>query len=180
MRTLLAFLFLLAAAFAQGGEFPLRSGEKINISIGGVWGTEVAQIKGVYTIGDNGTINLLHIGEVRASGLTPSKLQRAIEQAYVAAEIYVRPNVLVSVDDAVCLRPVYVTGVQKPGVVPFRQGMTLSQAVQFAGGPTAFTSMRHVRLIRLNKTTDHNLATGMGNPDIDVVLQPDDQIHLID
>lgn len=181
MRTLLASLLILAAPalFAQSGELPLRPGDKITISIGAIPDNEVMQIKGVYTIGDNGTVNLLHIGEVRASGLKPSILQRTIEQTYIAREIYTRPNVLVSIDGGdATTRQIYVTGVQKPGPVPFRQGMTMSQAVQFAGGPTPFSSMRKVRLTRANKTTEHNLSKGMGNPSIDVVLQPDDQINL--
>jgi polysaccharide biosynthesis/export protein len=180
-------LFLLATAlmlsapevFAQSGEIPLRSGDKISISIGAIPDNEVMQIKGVYTISDNGTINLLHIGEVRASGLKPSLLQRSIEQTYVAREIYTRPNVLVSIDSGdATTRQVYVTGVQKPGPVPYRQGMTISQAIQFAGGPTPFSSMKKVRLTRGNKTTEHNVSKYMGNPGVDVILQPEDQINL--
>ncbi|HYF35685.1 MAG TPA: polysaccharide biosynthesis/export family protein [Prosthecobacter sp.] len=181
MRTLLIFLLLLSApaAFAQSGELPLRPGDKITISIGAIPDNEVMQIKGVYTISDNGTVNLLHIGEVRATGLKPSMFQRTIEQTYIAREIYTRPNVLVSIDGGdATTRQVYVTGVQKPGPVPFRQGMTISRAIQFAGGPTPFSSMRKVRLTRGNRTTEHNLSKGMGNPSIDVMLQPDDQINL--
>jgi polysaccharide export outer membrane protein len=54
--------------------------------------------------------------------------------------------------------------------------MTLSQAIQFAGGPTPFASMRKVRLTRGNRTTEHNLSKYIGNPSVDVVLQPDDQV----
>lgn len=165
--------------FAQSGEIPLRTGDRITISIGAIPDNEVAQIKGIYTISDNGTINLLHIGEVRAVGLKPSALQRSIEQIYIAQEIYSRPNVQVSTDNGGAdSRQVLVTGVQKPGVVVFRQGMTLSQAIQAAGGPTAFGNMKKVRLIRNNRTTIHNLSKDMGNPSVDVILQPDDQINV--
>jgi polysaccharide export outer membrane protein len=169
-----------AQAFAQaGGELPLRSGDRITISIGAIPDNEVAQIKGVYTVRDNGTINLLYIGEIRAAGLKPSNLERLIEQTYVSREIYTRPSVLVSIDGGdATLRQVYVTGVQKPGPVPFKPGLTLSQAIQMAGGPTAFSTMRKVRLTRGNKTTEHNLSKYLGNPSVDVVVQPDDQINL--
>jgi polysaccharide biosynthesis/export protein len=168
------------AAFAQaGGELPLRSGDRITISIGAIPDNEVAQIKGIYTVRDNGTINLLYIGEVRAAGLKPSNLERLIEQTYVSREIYTRPSVLVSIDGGdITTRSVYVTGVQKPGPVPYKPGLTLSQAIQMAGGPTAFSTMRKVRLTRGTKTTEHNLSKYLGNPSIDVVLQPDDQINL--
>lgn len=181
LHTLLAIALFLAApaAWAQSGELPLRPGDRITISIGAIPDNEVAQIKGVYTISDNGSVNLLYIGEVRASGLKPSTLQRTIEQTYISREIYTRPSVLVSIDGGdITTRQVYVTGVQKPGLVPYRQGMTLSQAIQFAGGPTPFASMKRVKLVRSGRATEHNLSKSMGNPAVDVVLQPEDQINL--
>ncbi len=57
--------------------------------------------------------------------------------------------------------------------------MTLSQAIQFAGGPTPFASMKKVRLIRSGRQpTEHNLSKYIGDPRVDVILQPDDQINL--
>ncbi|HAL72232.1 MAG TPA: hypothetical protein DCP71_10715 [Verrucomicrobiales bacterium] len=176
---LLACLGLLRQAPAQSGELPLKSGDRITISVGAIPDNEVAQIKGVYTISDGGTINLLHIGEVRALGLKPSTLQRTIEQTYISREIYTRPNVLVSIDSVgdATMRQVMVTGVNKPGAVPYKQNMTLSQAIMTAGGPTPFGSMRKVKLVRAGRApTVHNLSSGTGNPSVDVQVQPDDQI----
>lgn len=182
MTTRLLTLLLLVCAAVQSvhaqGELPLKPGDRITISIGAIPDNEVVQINKVYTISDNGTVNLLHIGEVRAAGLKPSVLQRSIEQTYVSREIYTRPNVLVSIDTDQTARQVYVTGVNKPGPVPFRQGMTLSQAIQFAGGPTPFASMKRVRLVRGPRVTEHNLSRDIGNPSVDVLLQPEDQINL--
>lgn len=180
------FLLLLAGlllslphAHAQSGELALKPADRITISVGGIPDNEVMQIKGVYAISDSGTINLLHIGEVRAAGLKPSSLQRSIEQIYISKEIYTRPNVLVSIDSmgGQDSRMVMVTGVQKPGAVPYKQNMTISQAIMTAGGPTPFGSMRKVKLVRAGRTpTIHNLSSGTGNPSVDVIVQPDDQI----
>jgi len=72
---------------------------------------------------------------------------------------------------------VYVTGVNAPGAKPYKQGLTLSQAIQSAGGPTPFGSMRKVKLIRAGRTpTVHDLTKYTGNPAVDVLVQPDDQI----
>ena len=185
MKTLLPTLVLawlsLASALAQSGELPLRSGDRITISIGAIPDNEVAQIRGVYTISDSGTINLLHIGEVRAVGQKPSNLQKAIEHTYIEREIYTRPNVLVSIDGGGgndgTPRTVMVTGVNKPGAVPFKQDMTLSRAIMTAGGPTPFGSMKKVKLVRAGRpATVHNLSSGTGDPRVDVQVQPDDQI----
>ncbi len=184
--SLLIGAVVTSTAHAQGGELALRSGDRITISIGAIPDNEVVQIKGIYTIGDNGTVNLLHIGEVRAAGVKPSSLQKIIEQTYIAREIYTRPNVLVSIDgggDATS-RPIYVvSGALKNGPVPYKQGMTLMQAISAAGGPSPFASMRRVKLIRTSvngqrSTTEHNLSKYSNDPSVDTLLQPEDQIIL--
>ena len=169
---------LMPQTHAQNGELPLRPGDRITISVGAIPDNEVSQIRGVYTVSDGVTINLLHIGEVRASGMKPSSLQRSIEQTYISKEIYDNPNVLVSIDSTTDpRRQVTVTGVNKPGEVAYKQDMTLSRAIMSAGGPTPFGSMKKVKLLRAGQApTIHNLATGLGNPVVDVVVQPDDQI----
>ena len=184
MKNLL--MLLLAAALglpslqAQTGELPLRKGDRITVSVGGIPDNEIQQIRGIYTISDDGTIPLLYIGNVRAVGLKPSALQRSIEQNYITQEIYTRPSVVVSIDggeSTATMRTVMITGVNKPGAVPYKQGMTLSQAIMTAGGPTPFGSMRKVKLIRSGRAaTMHNLSSGSGDPSVDIQVQPDDQI----
>ncbi|MCA1962385.1 MAG: polysaccharide biosynthesis/export family protein [Prosthecobacter sp.] len=181
MISILAVVATLATPIvAQNGELPLRPGDRITVSVGGIPDNEIAQIRGVYTVGDDGTIPLLYIGNVRASGLKPSALQRAIEQRYISEEIYTRPTVVVSIDggeSTATMRTVMVTGVNKPGAVPYKQGMTLSQAIMTAGGPTPFGNMRKVKLIRAGRApTVHNLSSSTGDPSVDVPVQPDDQI----
>lgn len=173
-----AITLALPQVWAQSGELPLRPGDRITISVGAIPDNEVAQISRIYTVSDAGTINLLHIGEVRASGLKPSLLQRSIEQTYISREIYTRPNVLVSIDSGdATMRQVMVTGVNKPGSVIYKQNMTLSQAIMTGGGPTAFGNMKKVKLVRANRSpTIHNLSSGTGDPSVDVQVQPDDQI----
>lgn len=180
LATVLITSLMQLAAFGQSGELPLRPADRVTLSIGAIPDNEVAQIRGVYTISDRGTINLLHIGEVRAAGLKPSDLQKTIERTYIDREIYTRPNVLVSIDggeSAATMRSVTITGVQKPGAIPYRQGMSMSQAVMTAGGPSPFGNMKKVKLIRSGRpATVHNLSSGTGDPSIDVQVQPDDQI----
>jgi len=184
MKTLLTLLLgavlSLPVLQAQTGELPLKKGERVTISVGGIPDNEIQQIRGVYTVSDDGTIPLLYIGNVRAVGLKPSALQRSIEQTYINQEIYTRPTVVVSIDggeSTATMRTVMITGVNKPGAVPYKQGMTLSQAIMTAGGPTPFGSMRKVKLIRSGRpATIHNLGSGSGDPAVDIQVQPDDQI----
>jgi protein involved in polysaccharide export with SLBB domain len=185
MRTafgaLLVFLLWTRCLSAQTSELPLNPGDRISLSIGGVEPNEVPQISKVYTVSDGGTINLLHIKEVRAAGLKPSELQRAIENAYTSQEIYSNPTVTVSIDSTDTPRQVYVSGVVQPGSKAFKPGLTAMQAIMSGGGPSAYGDLRKTRIIRTNpdgtrKTIPVDLKKYSSDPSVDVPLQPEDQV----
>lgn len=168
---------------AQSGELPLRPNDKIAISIGGVPADEQSSISKTYSISDTGTINLLHINEIKAAGMKPSQLQKRIEEAFKTSEIYTHPIVTVSMDSTVeNQRLVYVNGgCLKNGPVPFRPGLTLMQAIGSAGGPTPFAKTTKTQLTRTDTngqriSTAHDLKKISKNPALDVQLLPDDQI----
>lgn len=172
----------LATAQAQNGEIALQPNQRVTISIGGIPDNEVPQISKVYTVSDNGTINLLHIGEVRASGLKPSTLQRTIEQTYIAREIYTRPTVTVTVNDSlVTAQMIYVVGgIKGNGTVPYNSSMTILKAISAAGGFSPFAKPSKTKLIRNGVTTEINLKDISNDPSRDIKLQPDDQIIVPD
>jgi polysaccharide export outer membrane protein len=187
MKTLLRLLVLLSLSMnalrAQNSEIPLTPGDRISLTIGGVPPEEVPQISKVYTVSDSGTINLLHIQEVRAAGLKPSALQRAIESAYKSQEIYTNPTVTVSIDSIAgdTGRQVYVSGVVQPGPKPFKPGITAYQVIMSGGGPTPYASLKKTRIVRTNsdgsrKTIAADLSKYSSNPSVDVPLQPEDQV----
>lgn len=176
-------LLALTSLRAQTSEIPLRPGDRIAITIGGVLPEEVAQISKVYTISDAGTISMLHINEVRAAGLKPSALQRAIESAYKTQEFYTNPTVAVSIDamNDTTARQVYVSGVNQPGPKPYKPGLTAMQAIMAGGGPTPYASLRKTRIVRTNndgsrQTIAVDLSKYSSNPSVDVPLQPEDQV----
>lgn len=180
---LLGLALALGSIHSRAAEMALRAGDKIQVNIAGVPADEVATISKPYTIGDNGKINLLHIGEVTAAGVKPSDLQRRIEQAYKDAEIYAHPNVTVSSDATVDqLRQVFVvSGCVTNGPVPYQSNLTLMGAIGSRGGPSPFADMRKVKLTRTDasgqrSTTTHDLKKYKENPNVDVNLQPNDLI----
>lgn len=168
----------LTPASAQNGELALKANDRVTISIGGIPDNEVPQISKVYTISDNGTVNLLHIGEVRAAGLKPSTLQRAIEETYKAREIYTRPTVTVTTDDsAITTRMIYViSGCNKNGPIAYNPGMTILKAIGSAGGFSTFAKPSRTKLIRNGVTSEVNLKDISSDPSRDIKLQPEDQI----
>ncbi len=168
----------VTSAHAQNGELALKANDRVTISIGGIPDNEVPQISKVYSISDNGMVNLLHIGEVRAAGLKPSALQRTIEQTYKDKEIYTRPTVTVSTDDsAITTRFVYiVSGCNSNGQVPWNSGMTILKAVSAAKGFSPFAKPSKTKLIRNGIATEVDLKNISANPSRDINLQPEDQI----
>ena len=175
---LVALLLMSAIGLAQNGELALKTNDRLTISIGGIPDSEVAQISKVYTIGDNGSVNLLYIGEIRAAGLKPSSLQRAIEQTYKDREIYTRPTVTVSIDGADgTARFVYVVGgIKGNGTVPYNGSMTVLKAISAAGGFSPFAKPSKTKLIRNGQTYEINLKDISSDPSKDMKLEPEDQI----
>lgn len=178
VNLLVVCVLTCASSYAQNGELALKANDRITISIGGIPDNEVPQISKVYSISDSGTVNLLHIGEIRAAGLKPSMLQRTIEQTYVAREIYTRPTVTVSIDgDAATARMIYViSGAARNGPIPYSNGMTILKAIGSAGGFTPFAKPSKTKLIRNGVTTEIDLKNISANPSRDIKLQPEDQI----
>ncbi|WP_188610346.1 polysaccharide biosynthesis/export family protein [Chelatococcus reniformis] len=106
-----------------------------------------------FIVAANGTISLPLVGEVMATGKTPSEVASAIGQRLQRRMNLVQPpdtNV-----DVILYRPVYVVGdVTKPGDFPFRPGLTVLQAVSLAGGV-----LRTSDLARDALTTQGELAS---------------------
>ena len=172
---------LLCLAFpvvAQNTEMALKAGDRISLSIGGIPADDVAQISKVYSISDSGSINLVHVGEVKAVGFKPSELQRVIEQAYIKREVYMRPTVTVSIDGGdVPARLVYViSGCKKNGPVAYNAGMSIMKAISVAGGLTEFAQPSKTKLIRNGTSTAIDLRNVGSEPSKDIKLQPEDQI----
>lgn len=85
-------------------------------------------------VDDSGFLYLRLTGKLRAGGLTLNEFKDTI--SFYLAPYYKDPVILLSIEN---LTPpqVMVTGrVNSPGAVAFRKGMTVSDAVQAAGGAT--------------------------------------------
>lgn len=179
---LLGILLEGGLAMAQSRELALRPGDKFTLKVGGIHAEDAAQLAGTYTVGDDGTVPLLHLGNYAVAGVTPSALQRKISGAYISAEIYAHPAVVITVNDEATKQFVtVVSGVMTPGSVAYARGLTLLEAIGNRGGPSKFADMKRVTLIRTDEkgksvTTVHNLKDYAKHPEEDVVLVPGDKV----
>jgi polysaccharide export outer membrane protein len=172
-----ALLALANANLAWAQDVVLRNGDQIEVRIGGVPGDEIGQVSGSYTVDGQGSINLPHIGKIRAAGLTQDALQSAIENAYRTQQIYTNPSITVSVP--VAARFVDVGGsVRGPQRVPYTADLTVLGAVTATGGFTEYADQSKVRLLRDGSVQIINVKDIRKDPSLDVLLKPGDKIEV--
>jgi len=96
-------------------------------------------------VNEEGNINLIYIGKVKAAGLTKSKLEADIDQRYRDAGQFADSQVSI----AVLTLAYYVDGqVQNRGQKGYVRQITLYQAIVDAGGFTEYANKAKVRVLR--------------------------------
>jgi protein involved in polysaccharide export with SLBB domain len=112
----------------SANAYTLGVGDKIHVTV-----FNEPDLTGDFSIDDQGFVSLPLIGQVHIAGLTPSQAQVTITQKY-AANYLVNPRVNV---DVMNYRPFFILGeVRSPGSYPYVNGMTVLNAVVYAGGYT--------------------------------------------
>ena len=168
---------LLFAVSAMSQYVLLRSGDQIDLRLGGVPPQEIEQISGQYQVDGQGFLNLPHIGKIRASGLAQAELQTTIEAAYRNQHIYTNPTVTINVPTQA--RFVNVGGdVKTPRRVEFTPDLTVLGAISAAGGFTEFADTTKVRLLRDGHASLVNIKEIRKDPSKDPRLKPGDTLEV--
>lgn len=152
---LLALFVLLAAALpaaaedAPGAAYRIGVDDRLQVS---VWRNPELSL--TVPVRPDGRISVPLLGDVRAGGRLPEEVAADIETRLKA---YLRePKVaviLVELRSHEFISRVRVTGaVRQPVSIPWRQGMTVLDAVLQAGGVTDFASANRTRLYRKGET----------------------------
>ena len=149
----------------------LRPGDTLTIALQGVPDPSTNSVQ----IGDHDVISLPYIGTLSTADATPGELAQRIRETYIAKKIYNTVDVSVSVTE----RYVYVGGeVTKPGRIVWTPDLTVSKAVQAAGGFTLYAKESKVNLVRDQKAYDINITLAQKNPEQDVRLMPGDSVQV--
>lgn len=178
MKALLALIALaLFVSHAWSQDVVLRSGDQIEIRLGGVPPDEISQVTGNYPIDGQGFVNLPHIGKIKASGTTQAELQNSIEAAYRNQQIYTNPSITVNVPMAA--RFVNVGGdVKSPRRVEYTPDLRVLGAINAAGGFTDYADQSKVRLLREGQVILINVREIRKDPSRDIPLKPGDSIEV--
>jgi len=108
-----------------------------------------------YRVQPDGTVDFPYLDRLTVSGLEPQQIEELIKQQFVAKKILVDPQVTLVVKQYNSRKVSVIGSVQKPGSLPWTEGMKLVDAISLAGGFTSIADADHVRLTRIvgpNKT----------------------------
>ncbi len=161
MRVYAMGLFaVLGLAMVSAQEPHLENGQSFILRLAGVPADDSVAISQTYTISDTGTIKLLYLEEMNIAGLRPSELARKVEETYKTAQIFTKPNVVVTLGEASGVqRYSSILGqVKTPRTVGITPGITMIDAIAQCGGFTPFADTRKVKLTRKGKATYHDLS----------------------
>jgi len=166
----------LATAAAQNGAV-LRTGDAVDIRLGGVPPDEISAVSSSYLIDDEGNINLPHIGKIHAAGLDQGRLQAIIEGTYKSQQIYTNPTITINIPKTTLF--VNVDGaVRSRQRVQYTSDMTLLSAINAAGGFNDFANPRKTQLIRDGKSQIIDVRAIRQKPELDIPVKPGDQIYV--
>lgn len=178
---LLAFLLVLGTACAQNAAEPRAvKGSNVTINFKNIPAEDVSNVSGQYPVNrGDGTISLPYLsGRVMVAGKTSREVEQLVRSLYINQKIYADPIVQASVmkiDDDVSARFVQVTGyVAGKKNLPYREGMTLIQALIDCGDVTDYGS-RWIQITRGNVTRTYDYFSAK---DRAIKLLPNDVVFV--
>jgi polysaccharide biosynthesis/export protein VpsN len=149
----------------------LRPGDSLVITLQGVPDPSSNQVQ----IDDQGLIILPFIGPVATTGATAATLSQRIRETYLAKKIYTTVDVSVAVTE----RFVYVGGeVVRPGRIVWTADLTVTKAIQAAGGFTLYAKETKIALVRDRASHPVNAVLAQKNPAEDPRLMPGDALQV--
>lgn len=149
----------------------LRPGDTMTISLLGIPEPITTSVQ----IDEQGLIRLQYIGAITASGLTTAELSQSIRDAYITKNYFTALDVSVNVTE----RYIYIGGeVQRPGRIPWSPDLTLSKAVQSAGGFSLYAKESKVTITRDRKAYKFDVKLAQRRPEEDPLLFPGDSIQV--
>ncbi len=180
---MLLMLFTTVAMAQQLSVEPRAvKGGRVTLTFRNVPAEDAGNVNGAYTVNHgDGTISLPYLsGRVRVVGKTAREIEDHVRSLYISQQIYSQPIVMVAVgseheSNDLNQRYIQVTGnVAGKKNLPYRQGITLIQALLDCGDITDFGS-RKIQVTRkgVTRTYDYFSARDRAIP-----LMPDDVIFV--
>ena len=162
-------------------EYVLGVGDDITIN---VWENPGLTTEG--TIRPDGTITMPLIGDIKASGETPTSLKQMINEKLATFVKVESSEITVQVRGANSYRFTVSGEVIRPGVYTQSYYVTVAEAVALAGGFTRFAKKNSMSLMRRDPKTGevrqiplvYDLLASGKRPDMNLVLMSGDSLYV--
>ncbi len=180
---LVVLSLLLLPVFAQDAATEPRAskGGSVTVQFKNIPSEDVSNVNGDYPVSrEDGTISMPYLsGRVSVAGLTARQVENKLRALYLAQEIYSDPIIMANVgpkgETPVDSRYIQVTGhVAGKKNLPYREGMTLIQALIECGDITDFGS-RKIQVTRGKVTRTYDYFSAR---DRSIKLLPSDSIYV--
>lgn len=178
---LLSLLVLPVMAQSAATEPRATKGGSVTVQFKNIPSEDVNNVNGDYAVSrEDGTISMPYLsGRVHVAGMTARQVENKLRSLYLAQQIYSDPIVMANVgpkgEAAVDARYVQVTGyVGGKKNLPYREGMTLIQALIECGDITDFGS-RKIQVTRGKVTRTYDYFSAR---DRAIKLLPSDSIYV--
>jgi len=146
-------------------SYVLGPGDRVRLKV-----YDDQNLSGEYEVNSGGFVSVPLVGQVRASGLTTSQLEKTLT-ARMKGSIAQDPKINIEI---AAYAPFYIYGeVKKAGVYPYQPGLTVADAIATAGGLT----------YRADESTIYLQHAGTGTQDavrldVPVPIFPGDNIRV--
>jgi len=149
----------------------LRPGDTLVVSLQGIPDPSQHTVQ----VDNEGLISLPFIGSIPAGRLTTSELSGSIRQTYLDRDFYRAIDVSVTVTE----RFVYVGGeVERPGRIEWTPDLTMTKAIQSAGGFTLYAKESAISVVRDQEAYTLDAKLARRSPSEDPRLFPGDSIQV--
>lgn len=102
-----------------------------------------------YRVQPDGTVSFPYLDRLEVKGLEPQQIEDLIRRQLVERKILTSPQVTLVVKQYNSKKVSILGAVQKPGSLPWQEGMKLVEAISQSGGFTALADADHVLLTRV-------------------------------
>jgi polysaccharide biosynthesis/export protein len=182
MRVIILALLILCGTWAKAVAQELQPGDTIAIAV-----YQDSKLDRQVVVGPTGFISFPLAGQLKAGGLTPQALEKALRSKLrdkYAGGLDITVSLIAGAKQDDEQKPrFYITGeVNKPGPYVLRPGTTVMQAIAMSGGLGQFAARKRIQIRRKVSGAESTLLFNYGAFEAgaevggNVELQPDDVI----
>ncbi len=156
---------------------PVEVGDTVRIRVAGA-----ENLSGTYLVDTDGNITAPRLGQLALAGTSTVFASERITARIIQLQLLKRPDVVVDIIGRTTKEVIVGGAVIRPGSLPIKKGMRLSDVLDLAGlQPSSDTSRVHLDRSGVLIVVDYRkfLSGQAAGADVNPVLEPSDRVYLL-